>query len=130
MSSEEAAAATVEAPAAEAEEDKPEVAAESRANDADEVAEALEKVGVSGERNKKTKKKDRGRLFLPLSPDAESFLHPSHAPFPLSPEYRKMTRRMTRRMRARARWGTNKRVSLPNIHGGGGDTTHTHSPSP
>lgn len=107
MSSEEAATATVEAPAVEAEEDKPEVAAESTAKDADEVAEALGKVGVSGESVGEKKQKNKiGGLFLPLSPDVESFLHLSHAPFPFPPEYRKMPRQM-------------KRFSLPNIHGGG-----------
>lgn len=50
MSAEEAAAATANPPAAEAEEAKPEAAAEAGDSDADKVADALEKVGVSGEK--------------------------------------------------------------------------------
>lgn len=56
MSSEEEAkpeAAAAVPPAAQAEETKPEAAAEAGAEDADKVADALEKVGVSGESKQK-----------------------------------------------------------------------------
>lgn len=50
MAAEEAAEATKEAPAGEAKDPEPAPSAEAGAGEADKVAEALEKVGVSGER--------------------------------------------------------------------------------